>query len=110
MSSNANTAEFANPPFFWDTLYFVLYFINILVNDARFPKPYQPEWLWYLASCFEKHEPYEIKKSRDDILTLSENRDFSGTEPPLDLRPVCKFKFVHCGPVEKNQSDLSFSV
>ena len=32
---------------------------------------------------------------------LSENRDFSGTEPPLDLRPVCKFKFVRCGPVEK---------
>ena len=41
---------------------------------------------------------------------LSENRDFSGTKPPLDLRPVCKFKFVHCGPVEKNQSTLSFSV
>ena len=42
--------------------------------------------------------------------SLSENRDFSGTEPPLDLRPVCKFKFVHCGPVEKNQSDLFFWV
>ena len=41
---------------------------------------------------------------------LSENRDFSGTEPPLDLRPVCKLKFVHCGPGEKNQSSLSFSV
>ena len=33
---------------------------------------------------------------------LSENRDFSGTEHLLDLRPVCKFKFVRCGPVEKN--------
>ena len=32
---------------------------------------------------------------------LSENRDFSGTEPPLDLRPVCKLKFVRCGPGEK---------
>ena len=32
---------------------------------------------------------------------LSENRDFSTTEHPIDLRPVCKFKFVRCGPVEK---------
>ena len=40
--------------------------------------------------------------SEEEILTLmrqrgakwpilSENRNFSGTEPPLDLRPVCKF-------------------
>ena len=41
---------------------------------------------------------------------LLENRDFSGTEPMLDLRPVCKFKFVLCGPVGKNQSALSFWV
>ena len=41
---------------------------------------------------------------------LSENRNFSATEPPLDLRPVCKLKFVRCGPGEKNQSALSFSV
>ena len=41
---------------------------------------------------------------------LSENRDFSGTETPLDLRPVCKLNFVRCGPVEKKQSALSFSV
>ena len=41
---------------------------------------------------------------------LSENRDFCRTEPPLDLRPVCKFKFVCCDPVEKNQSALPFSV
>ena len=27
---------------------------------------------------------------------LSETRDCSGTEHPLDLRPVCKFKFVRC--------------
>ena len=32
---------------------------------------------------------------------LSENRDSSGTEPPLDLRPVCRLKFVRCGPGEK---------
>ena len=31
---------------------------------------------------------------------LSENRNFSTTEHPIDLRPVCKFKFVRCGPVE----------
>ena len=30
---------------------------------------------------------------------LSENRDFNGTEHPLDLRPVCKLELVHCGPV-----------
>ena len=35
---------------------------------------------------------------------LSENRDFSGTEPTLDLRPVCKFKFVRCGPGEKTRA------
>ena len=50
--------------------------------------------------------------SEEEILTLmrqrgakwpilSENRNFSGTEPPLDLRPVCKFKFVCCGQGEK---------
>ena len=32
---------------------------------------------------------------------LTENRDFSETEPPLDLRPVRKFEFVSCGPQEK---------
>ena len=37
---------------------------------------------------------------------LSENRNFSGTEPPLDLRPVCKFKFVHCGPVENKHDTV----
>ena len=41
---------------------------------------------------------------------LLENRDFSRTEPPLDLRPVCKTKFVRFGPGEKKQSALSFSV
>ena len=41
---------------------------------------------------------------------LSENYDFSGTEPLLNLRPVCKLGFVRCGPGEKNQSSLSFSV
>ena len=35
---------------------------------------------------------------------LSENRYFSRTKPPLDLSPVCKFKFVHCGPAEKNRA------
>ena len=41
---------------------------------------------------------------------LSENRDFSGTEHPSDLSPVCKFEFVRCGPLETNQSALSVSV
>ena len=34
---------------------------------------------------------------------LSDNRDFSKTDPLLDLKPVCKFKFVHCGPVERKK-------
>ena len=37
---------------------------------------------------------------------LSENRDSSGTVPLLDLRPVCKFKFVRCGPVEKKKHSI----
>ena len=32
---------------------------------------------------------------------------FSATVHPVDLRPVCKFKFVRCGIVEKKQSTLS---
>ena len=40
----------------------------------------------------------------------SENRIFSTTEHPADSRPVCKLKFVRCGPGEKTQSTLSFSV
>ena len=28
--------------------------------------------------------------------------NFPGTEPPLDLTPVCKLEFVRCGAVEKN--------
>ena len=45
-----------------------------------------------------------IAKKRIPVYTyhpLSKNRDFSGTEPPLDLRPVCKLKFDRCGPEEK---------
>ena len=33
---------------------------------------------------------------------LSGDCDLSGTERPVDLRPVFDFKFVHCGSVEKN--------
>ena len=36
--------------------------------------------------------------------TLSENQDFSGTEHPIDQRPVCKFKFVHYSHVEKSST------
>ena len=46
---------------------------------------------------------FDDRGSRNHHL-LSENCDFSGTEPPLDLRPVCKFKFVRCGPVVKNRA------
>ena len=41
---------------------------------------------------------------------LSDNRNFSGTEPLVDLRPVCILKFVRCGPGEKTQRALSFLV
>ena len=40
----------------------------------------------------------------------SENRVFSTAEHPVYPRPVCKLKFVRCGPVEKKQSVLSVSV
>ena len=32
---------------------------------------------------------------------LSENRDFSGTEPPLDLKPVCKFPNSKIGDLQR---------
>ena len=34
----------------------------------------------------------------------SKNRVFSAPTHPLDPRPVCKLKFVICGPVEKNRA------
>ena len=33
--------------------------------------------------------------------TPSENRVFSATEHRMNPRPVCKFEFGRCGPVEK---------
>ena len=33
----------------------------------------------------------------------SENCVFSATVHPVDLRQVCKLKFVRCGPKEKNR-------
>ena len=32
---------------------------------------------------------------------LSKNHDFSRTEHLLNLRPVCKLKFVRCGQIEE---------
>ena len=43
-----------------------------------------------------------IHAIRRDLPILSENPEFSRTEHLLDLRPVCKFKFVICGPVENS--------
>ena len=34
-------------------------------------------------------------------LSSSSVGNFSGTEPPLDLTPVCKFEFFRFGPVGK---------
>ena len=59
---------------------------------------------------FFAHIQLQIVLKGRNYHPLLENLDFSGTEPPLDLRPVCKFKFVRCGPGEENQSSLSFSV
>ena len=42
------------------------------------------------------------------IIPLSGNRDFSANKPPQDLRPVCTFKFVLCGPVEKKTEHSIF--
>ena len=69
-----------------------------------------------LRDLFPPNQDYKVK-----LLTLSgmggpfrpplsENRDFSRTEPLLDLRPVCKLRFVRCGPGGKKQRALSFSV
>ena len=44
---------------------------------------------------------YPIRAGGHNHHPLSENQDFSITEPPLDLRPVCKFEFVRCGPIKK---------
>ena len=38
--------------------------------------------------------------------SLSENHNFSGTEPPLELKPVCNLEFVRCGLVEKKLRDV----
>ena len=40
---------------------------------------------------------------------LLESRNFSRIKHPVDLRPVCKLKFVSYGPVEKKLSALSVS-
>ena len=39
----------------------------------------------------------------------SENCVFSALEHPLEPRPVCKLKFVRCGPVEKKPRALYVS-
>ena len=44
---------------------------------------------------------FYITKSKETKSILSKSCDFSGTEHPLDLRPVCKLKFVCCSPGEK---------
>ena len=44
---------------------------------------------------------------RRDLPILSENPEFSRTEHLLDLRPVCKFEFIHCGPVKNTGLYLS---
>ena len=40
---------------------------------------------------------------RGDHHPPTENRVFSPTEHRMNLRPVCKFEFVRCGPVEKKE-------
>ena len=39
---------------------------------------------------------------------MSENRNFSATEHLVDLTPVCKLKFGHCGPLTLYLSQLSW--
>ena len=45
-------------------------------------------------------------QGRDNHHPLSKKFDFSGGEPPMDHRQVCKLEFVCCDPVEKCQSTL----
>ena len=40
---------------------------------------------------------------------LSENQDFSGIEPPLDLKLLCLLEFVRCGSVEEKNRVLYLS-
>ena len=65
---------------------------------------------WNTFETFLKHPLNFFNPSWSKHHPLSENRDFSTSEHPIDLRPVCKFKFVCYGPVEKNQSALSASI
>ena len=53
---------------------------------------------------FFAHIQLQIVLKGRNYHPLLENLDFSGTEAPLDLRPVCKFKFVRCGPGEKTRA------
>ena len=54
----------------------------------------------------ELNPELNVKLNLKLVLTFvwPENRDFYTIEYPIDLRPVCKFKFVCCGPVEKNRA------
>ena len=49
-------------------------------------------------------EKNQTRGKQQNYHPLLENRNFSGTEPPLDLRPVRKLEFVRCGPVEKTRA------
>ena len=65
--------------------------------------------LYQLYQCIKDLNPY-LRRGGAIIIPCRKYRDFSRTEHPIDMRPVCKFKFVRWGPVETNQSALSVSV
>ena len=51
-----------------------------------------------------------VKAGGANIILCRKSRDFSTTEHSIDLRPVCKFKFLHCASVEEKQSALSVCI
>ena len=57
----------------------------------------------HLWSLFNHHP---LSENHDFLGTVGPqtSRNFSTTKHPVDLRPVCKLKFVRCGPAEKNRA------
>ena len=42
--------------------------------------------------------------TKNDEIYVYPKRDFSTTKHLVDLRPVCKVRFVHCGPLEERRT------
>ena len=63
-------------------------------------------WFIQTRGAILNHEEWNNKRSY--YHPLSENHDFFRIKPLLDIRPVCKLKFVYYGQVEKNTEHSIF--